>query len=157
MLPPAKEVTVRIPPLSLIIGFAFLALPMLALQQAPPAGAAVIAELETAWDQAHLGGDVDALDGLWAPDITVIVPGMPPFQKTQLLAMWRSVKVVFTEYKTTDVRIRVYGNAAVVTGALHRSRDFGGRVATEDWLFTKAYAQIDGHWKVVAYHASTAP
>ena len=116
-----------------------------------------IAELERAWNDAHLRGDVETLDRLWASDLTVIVPGMRPFNKSDLLGMWRSVRVVFSNYSTSDETIHVYGGAAVVTGRLHRSRDFGGRTASEDWLFTKTYALFDGQWRVVAYHASVAP
>ena len=121
------------------------------------AAEASILQLETVWNEAHLHGDVDALDRLWATDITVVVPEMPPFGKQDLLRMWRSLKVTFTEYSTSGVTVRVYGATAVVTGQLHRSRDFGGRIATEDWLFTKTYAQVDGQWKIVAYHASVPP
>ena len=116
-----------------------------------------ITQLEVAWNEAHLRGDADALDRLWAPSLSVVVPGMPLFKKPELLAMWRSMKVVFSDYSTSDVVIQVYGTTAVVTGRLRRSRDFGGRVATEDWLFTKTYAQVDAQWQVVAYHASEAP
>jgi len=116
-----------------------------------------IAQLEVAWNEAHLHGDANALDRLWAPSLSVVVPGMPPFKKPELLGMWRSMRVVFSAYSTSDVAIQVYGTTAVVTGRLRRSRDFGGRVATEDWLFTKTYAQVDAQWQVVAYHASEAP
>ena len=116
-----------------------------------------ILRLETVWNEAHLHGDVEALDHLWASDISVIVPEMQPFVKEQLLKMWRSMKVTFTSYATSNVRVRCDGSTAVVTGRLQRSRDFGGRIRNEDWLFTKTYAQVDGQWKVVAYHASTAP
>jgi uncharacterized protein (TIGR02246 family) len=116
-----------------------------------------ILDLEAAWNRAHLDGDVEALDRLWSDDITVIVPGMQPFTKRDLLEMWRSMKVTFTRYETSDLDVHVDGETAVVTGRLRRSRDFGGRVRDEDWLFTKTYARLDGAWKVVAYHASTAP
>ena len=116
-----------------------------------------ILRLETVWNEAHLHGDVEALDRLWSPDLSVIVPEMQPFAKEQLLKMWRSMKVTFTSYTTSNVKVRFDGNTAVVTGRLQRSRDFGGRTRNEDWLFTKTYAQVDGQWKVVAYHASTTP
>lgn len=126
--------------------------------QSPPLSTAErIAQLETLWNDAHLHGDVDILDQLWASEVTVIVPEMPLFSKEDLLKMWRSMKVSFSEYSTTDVGIHVHGDIAIVTGRLHRSRDFGGRIATEDWLFTKTYAELDGQWKVLAYHASVVP
>jgi ketosteroid isomerase-like protein len=145
-----------------IVRLAVLALLLLAAGPAQAAANARAAEeqipqLEAAWNEAHLHGDVDALDRLWAPSLSVVVPGMPPFKKQELLGMWRSMRVVFTDYSTSDVVVQVYGTTAVVTGRLHRSRDFGGRVATEDWLFTKTYAEIEGQWRVVAYHASETP
>jgi ketosteroid isomerase-like protein len=121
------------------------------------AAAASIEQLEQAWNHAHLAGDIDVLDSLWSSEISVIVPGMQPLSKGQLLKMWRSKKVAFTEYATSDVRIDVFGRTAVVTGRLHRTRDFDGRAAIEDWLFTKTYAQIGDRWTVVAYHASAQP
>jgi ketosteroid isomerase-like protein len=116
-----------------------------------------ILALESRWNQAHLKGDVEVLDSLWAPEITVVVPEMPPFKKADLLKLWRSMKVSFTRYETTEMHVQVFGNTAVVTGRLERSRDFGGQVRSEDWLYTKTYALIDGQWKVVAYHASPTP
>ena len=117
----------------------------------------LIERMEVEWNQAHLHGDVDALDRLWAPDLKIIVPGMAPFSKAELLNMWRNMRVSFTEYATSEVDIQLYGDVAVVTGRLHRSRDFAGRKATEDWQFTKTYAVTDGRWQVVSYHASETP
>jgi ketosteroid isomerase-like protein len=100
---------------------------------------------------------VDVLDRLWAPQITVVVPGMQPFAKTDLLRLWRTMKVSFSAYATSDLNTQVFGDTAVATGRLHRVRDFGGKTSIDDWLFTKTYARIAGEWKVVAYHASIAP
>ncbi|MDX1999636.1 MAG: nuclear transport factor 2 family protein [Thermoanaerobaculia bacterium] len=116
-----------------------------------------IRRLESAWNEAHLHGDLGALNELWSSDITVVVPDMPLFSKTELLEMWRSVPVTFSEYATTDLKIRVFGDSAVTTGRLHRARNFAGREKIEDWLFTKAYARHDGKWQVVAFHSSTVP
>jgi len=116
-----------------------------------------IARLETTWNDAHLHGDAAALDRLWASGLTVIVPEMRPLSKPDLMKMWQTMKVSISEYATTGVEVHIFGDTAVVTGRLHRVRDFGGKKATDDWLFTKTYARLDGEWKVVAYHASVAP
>jgi ketosteroid isomerase-like protein len=116
-----------------------------------------ILQLEEVWNESHLRGDSASLEKLWADDLTVVVPQMPMFSKADLLAMWKSMKITFTEFSTSDVRVRLYGDTAIVTGHLHRSRDFGGQKRAEDWLFTKAYSRVKGEWKVVAYHASDAP
>jgi uncharacterized protein YciI/ketosteroid isomerase-like protein len=118
---------------------------------------AQIARLEEQWNQAHLEGDVKALEQLWADDLSILVPGMKPMTKTDALGLWRSVPVKFTRYESSDLHTQVHGDMAVVTGRVRRSRDFGGRTADEDWLYTKTYAHTPAGWRVVAYHASEVP
>lgn len=122
-----------------------------------PAKPPDFAALEAAWNDGHRGGDADALEALWAEDITIIVPRMPQFSRAEALQMWRSVPVKFSAYNSSVATTRVHGDSAVVTGALHRERDFGGRFASEDWLFTKLYVLDSGRWRVAAFHASEAP
>lgn len=116
-----------------------------------------ILRLEAIWNQAHLRGDVTALDALCATDLTVIVPGMTPMSKADILGFWKSGRAKITQYETTDVRVVVWGRTAVATGRLARTRDFNGTVMNDRWQFTKAYANESGRWVLVAYHASEAP
>jgi hypothetical protein len=44
----------------------------------------------------------------------VIVPEMQPFSREDLLKMWRSMKVTFSRYETSDVRIQASGGQAIV-------------------------------------------
>jgi ketosteroid isomerase-like protein len=124
---------------------------------AEEAAVAELARLEGVWNEAHLRGDLATLERLWADDLDILVPGMPMLSKTDAVEMWRSVPVTFTRYETSDTAFRVYGDAAVVTGRLRRSRDFGGRVAEDDWQFTKVYVRQEGQWLVVSFQASEAP
>jgi len=59
---------------------------------------------------------------LWAGDLVVTVPNMPVMDKNESLDFVGSGKMKFQTYRTSDIRIRAYGNAAVVTGQLERSR-----------------------------------
>jgi len=110
--------------------------------------------LEKVWNDAHLAGDTAALDALWADELVVTVPKMPLFNKTQSLAIWRTGKMKFKRYEASDLVFRIFGDTAVVTGALVRERKFMEREIHEDWRFTKVYVQHDGKWRVVAWHAS---
>jgi uncharacterized protein (TIGR02246 family) len=116
-----------------------------------------IQRLEAVWNQAHLRGDVPALDALCATDLTVIVPGMNPMSKADILGFWKSGRARITQYETTDVRVVVRGRTAVATGRLARTRDFNGTIMSDRWQFTKTYANEDGRWVLVAYHASEGP
>ena len=116
-----------------------------------------ILRLEAVWNQAHLRGDVPALDGICAADLSVIVPGMNQMSKTDILGFWQSGRAKITHYESTDVRVVVRGRTAVATGRLARTRDFNGTVMDDRWQFTKTYANDGGRWVLVAYHASEAP
>jgi hypothetical protein len=118
---------------------------------------AELTRLERVWNEAHLQGDAHALDGLWDQELVVTVPGMPVLTRADAIAMARSGKMRFERYETSGLRIRVYGDAGLVTGRLQRRRAVDGRVMDDDWQFTKVYVRRGGQWKVVAFHASEAP
>jgi ketosteroid isomerase-like protein len=112
--------------------------------------------LEKLWNEAHLNGDATALDSLWAEDLIITVPKMPVMNKQQTLGVWRSGRIKFKRYETSDLQIRVYGETALVTGRLLRVRDVSGQEVQDDWRFTKIYVRKSGKWQVVAWHTSEA-
>lgn len=112
--------------------------------------------LERIWNESHERGDADALEALWADDMEVAVPKMPVMQKADVVKFARSGRMKFLHYQTSDTRIRVYDNAAVVTGRLERTRSMNGQEISDDWRFTKTYVRQAGHWRVVSFHASEA-
>ncbi len=111
-------------------------------------------KLEKVWNDAQLNGDASALDRLWADDLVVTVPDMPVMDKNESLNFVRSGKMKFQTYKTSDLRIRVYRDAAVVTGQLERTRSANRGEFEDDWRFTKIYVRRAGRWQVVAWHGS---
>lgn len=113
-----------------------------------------LTRLETVWNEAHLRGDASALDKLWAEDLFVTMPDMPVMNKEESLGVWKSGKMKFDIYKTSDLRIRVYGDSAVVTGQLVRIRDSNSKEFEDDWRFTKVYVRRQGKWLVVTWHGS---
>ena len=112
--------------------------------------------LETVWNEAHEHGDATALEKLWADDMEVAVPKMPVMTKADALKFARSGRMKFLSYRTSDIRVRVYENAAVVTGRLQRTRSMNGQEISDDWRFTKMYVREAGQWRVVSFHASEA-
>ena len=110
--------------------------------------------LEAVWNNAHLQGDADALDRLWADDLIVTVPKMPVMTRPDAVAFARSGRMKFLRYETSDLRTRVYGDAAVVTGRLQRTRNVNGKEMSDDWRFIKVYIRRAGRWQVVAWQAS---
>lgn len=114
-----------------------------------------LSRLEIVWNSAHIRGDAEALDRLWSDDLVVTVTNMPVMTKPDAIGFLRSGRMRFQRYETSDIRIRLYGDAAVVTGRLERTRTINGREIDDNWRFTKMYVREAGRWKVVAWHAST--
>jgi hypothetical protein len=107
-------------------------------------------------NNAHLAGDAAALDRLWADDTQVIVPNMPPMTKSRSLAFAKSGRMQFQRYETSGIKVRLYGDAAVVTGRLRRTRTISGKQIEDDWRFAKTYTRESGNWRVVLFQASEA-
>jgi ketosteroid isomerase-like protein len=112
--------------------------------------------LEKVWNEAHERGDADALQALWADDLEINVPRMPVMTKTDGLSFARSGRMKFSRYATSDIRVRVYGDTAVVSGRLQRTRTINGKELSDDWRFTKVYVRRSQQWRVVSFHASEA-
>ena len=141
---------------SLALTFAVVAAGLSFSQTAKDADIQQIQRLEQVWNQAHENGDADALDKLWADDLEVDVPRMAVMSKADALSLARSGRMKFLHYVTSDLRIRVYGDTAVVTGRLQRTRSMNGKKISDDWKFTRVYVKQTEHWRVVSFHASEA-
>ena len=139
-----------------ILVLATLSATMSIAQSTHDADVRELERLETVWNKAHEHGDADALDAIWADDMEVAVPKMPVLTKADALKFARSGRMKFLSYRTSDIRVRVYDNAAVVTGRLERTRSINGQVISDDWRFTKMYVRESQKWRVVAFHASEA-
>lgn len=112
--------------------------------------------LEKVWNDAHEQGDAAALEQIWADDLEIAVPGMRVLTRAEAAAFAHSGRMKFLRYQTSDLHVRVYGDAAVVTGRLQRERILNGQHVSDDWRFTKAYIREDKQWRVVSFHASEA-
>ena len=134
---------------------AALAQPARSVSQTPPDNdRRELMHLEDVWNQAHVAGDAEALDHLWADDLEVAVPHMAVMTRAEALGFARSGRMKFLRYEASDLHIRVYGNAAVVTGHLLRTRTLNGNNVSDDWRFTKVYIREHRQWRVVSFHAS---
>jgi hypothetical protein len=129
-------------------------LPALARGQ-ESADVAELTRLEKVWNDAYVNGNVEPLEQLLADDLVVTMTDMAVLTKAQSIGLLRSGHLKFPRYETSDIRIRVYNDAAVVTGRLQRTRTVNRNNVDDDWRFTKVYVRRSGKWQVVAWHAST--
>ena len=58
---------------------------------------------------------------------------------------------------TEGVKVRIYGDAAVVTGSAEIKVSSGGRLLEFSILFTDVYAKQEGRWQMVAWQSTRKP
>ncbi len=110
--------------------------------------------LEAVWNDAHVKGDAETLDTLWANDLILTIAAMPAMKKADALAMVRSNRMPFTKYDTSELNVRRFADTALVMGRLHRERTMNGKNVTDEWRFSKFYVLDNGQWRVIHWHAS---
>jgi ketosteroid isomerase-like protein len=97
-------------------------------------------------------GDVKTLESLTADDYTMINRYGQMTTKAQTMGGLRTGETKITAYEPTDLVVRVYGDTAVVTGAVDMKGTMAGKDASGKVLFTRVYVKgKDGSWKSVAF------
>jgi ketosteroid isomerase-like protein len=104
--------------------------------------------------QAQIHADAAALDRLYADDFIGIGPSGTVRTKKEVLADFASGSLKFQSIVTDEVRIRVYGDAAVETGLSTMKGQDADKVVPEENRFTRVWIKQGGRWRLVANHYS---
>ncbi len=76
------------------------------------------------------------------------------FNKTEDIADTLSNADTVTSPELSDMKVRVYGDTAVVTGRLHRvGKDKNGSF-DRNYMFTDIFIRRDGRWQIIATQAT---
>jgi ketosteroid isomerase-like protein len=110
-----------------------------------------VIQLERDWCQAALKKDSALLGRILADDYTGVGSRGKKETKSEALADLPDKTSTVTACVDTDVKVRVYNDAAVATGLGTRSGTNKG-VAFKDWKFfwTDTFIKKDGRWQCVA-------
>jgi uncharacterized protein (TIGR02246 family) len=114
-----------------------------------------IAELNREWADAIVKGDMARLDRLFADDMTVVTGNGALRGKAgemDDLKPTADIKTYF--FNTEDVKIRVYGDSAVVTGHAKWRINNKGRDIDIERRYTSVFVKKDGRWQIVAQQLS---
>jgi ketosteroid isomerase-like protein len=105
--------------------------------------------------------DVAAHDRFWADDLIYTRSSGVRMGKAEILENARSgptaTAVESTEYSAEDIRIRQYGDTAVVAFRLVGRTGSGPRPVVEHFLNTGVFVKRNGEWRVVVWQATRVP
>jgi ketosteroid isomerase-like protein len=113
-----------------------------------------IQELHNKLIQAQLNSDIATLDRLWADDHIFTNPLGLVQTKAQRLAEIQSGGRKLELFKITDVKVRVYGDTAVVTSRAMLKGQRQGQDISGQFRGIDVYVKNQGSWQVVAAQAT---
>jgi ketosteroid isomerase-like protein len=116
-----------------------------------------IENLESQWRAAVMQNDVATVNRLLADDYLGINPDGTLETKADAVALQRSGTMKISSIEPENIKVRVYGDTAVVTSRVdvqghNGDRDVGGR-----YHYTRVYSHKSGEWKIVSFEASRVP
>src|SRR5437879_398120 len=109
-----------------------------------------ILDLEEARNQAVLHGDVTALDRMTSDDYTFITLRGELRTKSDILKGFASGSFHYDSRQVSDLKVRVYGDTAIVTGRSVQKGMENGKDYSGDYRSTRVYVRENGHWLTVA-------
>jgi ketosteroid isomerase-like protein len=111
--------------------------------------------LGQAWSAAELRGDAEALGSLLSEDFVCIGPLGFVLDKAQYLQSRRSGDLKHEAFTWEDLRVREYGEIAVVVGTQTQRSTYQGRDASGRFRVTQVVVRRDDRWSIVHLHLSS--
>ena len=141
--------------LLIIASLAVYVLTFAAPQNNPDTVSSKILALERQWNAAYKRSDIARMDSLLADDFIITVEDGSTFSKSGYIAHNGDSTVHVGVSDMSDLKVRLHGNTAVVTGAYHEKGTEKGKPYEYRDRFTDVWMNIKGRWQVIASHYST--
>jgi ketosteroid isomerase-like protein len=138
----------------LVVAAAFSLATVPARGQGASAGPSVeeqIKKMEKDRAAAVVKADVAALEGQTADDYILINANGQLSDKATTMNNIKTGNIKLTANDVSDLKVRVYGNTAVVTGKSNAKGTIGGRELKGPVMFTRVYVKKNGKWQSVAF------
>ncbi len=113
-----------------------------------------ILALENQWNAAYKRSDIATMNSLLNEDFVITIEDGSTFSKSGYIAHNGNSTVHVDLSDMSDVKVRMHGNTAVVTGAYHEKGTDNAKPYEYKDRFTDVWMNIAGKWQVIASHYS---
>ncbi len=114
----------------------------------------IIKQLEQEWADALMKRDQAAIDRIRSADWVLTDPEGALIAKAQADADLKSGTVKFESFKLDEMKVRVYGDTAVVHGLETRKSSYKGKDTSGQYRFTDVFVKRNGRWQAIATHVT---
>jgi ketosteroid isomerase-like protein len=122
--------------------------------QEPSGAAAQVRKLEEKWTAAYKERQINILSSLLAEDFVITVEDGNTYSKEGYITHSADSSVKVEVAELTDLRVRVRGNLAVVTGAYHEKGTSNKKPYEYHDRLTDVWVKVGSNWQVIASHYS---
>ena len=129
-------------------------LAMLSFAEQKPDNATKITALESKWAEAYKQRDVATMSSLLAEDFIITVEDGSTYGKTGYIAHSADANTQVEVAEMIELKVRLRGNVAIVTGAYHEKGKTKGKPYEYNDRLTDTWINSDGKWVVLASHYS---
>lgn len=121
-----------------------------------PAGAASqVRKLEEKWAEAYKQRNIDILSSLLTEEFVITVEDGSTYSKAGYITHSADSSVHVEVAELSDLRVRVHGNVAVVTGAYHERGQSNRKPYEYHDRLTDVWIKSGNSWRVLCSHYST--
>jgi ketosteroid isomerase-like protein len=114
-------------------------------------------KVEREWLDAYMKSDFATLERIKADDYSITYSTGEVMTKAQEIAKLKSMPAGAFKLNTEGTKVRVYGDTAVLTGALIQSWTDNGKQMDVRLRYTDVWAKRNGRWQVVAAQLTNIP
>jgi ketosteroid isomerase-like protein len=102
------------------------------------------------WRQAALKADVATVDKLLADDFIAISGLGETITKAEALELYKSGKLKFEAIDVLDMKVRVYGDTALVNTTMNLKGHSGATDFSGQWRNVRVWVKRKGQWQTVS-------
>jgi ketosteroid isomerase-like protein len=132
--------------------FTGLTIPLAGQEKADTA--TTIRKLEEKWTESYKKRQIDILSSLLAEDFVITVEDGNTYSKMGYITHSADPSVQVDIAELSDLKVRMHGNTAVVTGAYHEKGKSNGKPYEYRDRLTDVWMKVGNKWQVISSHYS---
>jgi ketosteroid isomerase-like protein len=137
-----------------LLMLAFAALPFAVAAEKGAGDEQTIRKIEDDWAVALVKADTATSDRITTEDWTVVTPDGAVQTRAEFNAELRSGAVKFDSFHLDDLKVRIHGDTAIVTGLDTEKSFYKGEDNSGQYRFTDVFVKQAGQWRAVASHVT---
>ena len=116
--------------------------------------AATVRALELKWTESYKQRNIEGLSSLLAEEFVITVEDGSVYSKAGYISHSADASTHVQVAELSDLKVRVHGDTAIVTGAYHEKGESNGKPYEYHDRLTDTWMKTAGKWQVIASHYS---